>query len=90
MTDNLVHRLRYVFEDTGEVLDWIDTSTYVGSETHDHVSGMHAAMLAAADRIEMLEGALCQIWVLNNRRNRFRDDINTVLFAVLDEGEKDG
>jgi hypothetical protein len=59
--EELMNRLRYVFDDTDEVLGWIDTSTYEGAETHTHIFGMWSTMLEAADRIEQLEAALRKI-----------------------------
>ena len=60
MTDGILYRLRHVFDDTDEVMEWIDTSTYDGAETYDHVSGMHKTMLDAADYIEKLEKAFTE------------------------------
>lgn len=57
MVDDILYRLRDVFDDTDEVMEWIDTSTYCGAETHEHVTGMHKTMLDAADRIQELEKA---------------------------------
>jgi len=62
MTDDLVKRLRHVFDDTYEVTKWIDDSTYEGAELFTHVVGMFETMLAAADRIEKLEAALAHIY----------------------------
>jgi hypothetical protein len=61
MTDDLVNRLRHVFDDTYEVAEWIDDSTYEGAELFTHVVGMFKTMLAAAIRIERLEAALREI-----------------------------
>jgi hypothetical protein len=58
MTDDLVKRLRHVFDDTYEVTKWIDDSTYEGAELFTHVVGMFETMLAAADRIEKLESVM--------------------------------
>ena len=66
MTDDLVKRLRHVFADTPEILSWIDTSTYTGAETREHVAGMFETMLSAADRIEKLEEALKEILSLGS------------------------
>ena len=38
----------------------------------------------AADRIEELEKALCRIWVLNQRRGKFKDEIDMVVSAAMD------
>jgi hypothetical protein len=38
----------------------------------------------AADRIKELEGALCRVWVLNQRRGKFKDEIDMVVSAAMD------
>lgn len=55
MSKTILHRLRHTFEDTGDILDWIDTSDYSGKEMYIHVSGMWDTMQDAATRIEELE-----------------------------------
>jgi RPA family protein len=61
MTDDLVTRIRTVFEDTPEVLSTLDVETYAGAEAHTHMLGMWETMKEAADRIEELEAALRKI-----------------------------
>ena len=58
MTDDLVTRIRIVFEDTPEILSTLDVETYSGAEAHTHLLGMWNTMKDAADRIERLEKAL--------------------------------
>lgn len=58
MSKTILHRLRYTFDDTGDILDWIDTSDYNGKEMHAHISGMWDTMQAAARRIEKQERLL--------------------------------
>jgi uncharacterized protein YbaP (TraB family) len=43
----------------------------------------------ANKRIKQLEGAVCQVWVLNNRRDRFKDEIDMVVSTAMD-GETNG
>ena len=88
MTDDLVTRIRTVFEDTPEVLSMLDVKTYAGAEAHTHMLGLWETMKDAADRIKELEGALCRIWVLNQRRGKFKDEIDMVVSAAM-EGETD-
>ena len=88
MADDILYRLRHVFDDTDEVMEWIDTSTYDGAETYDHVSGMHKTMLDAADYIEKLEKALLSVSALNNSRDRFSSEIDKIILDAL-EGKKD-
>jgi hypothetical protein len=38
----------------------------------------------AADRIEELEKALCRIWVLNQRGDKFKDEIDMVVSTAMD------
>ena len=93
MTDGILYRLRHVFDDTDEVMEWIDTSTYDGAETYDHVSGMHKTMLDAADYIEKLEKALLSVSALNNHsvstgdygagRDRFSSEIDKIILDAL-------
>ena len=71
MSDELVYRLRFVFDDTAEVLNWMDTSTYAGAETYTHVEGMRATMLSAATRLEELEAT-----IKNIKRTNLRRDMN--------------
>jgi len=85
MTDDILYRLRHVFDDTDEVMEWIDTSTYDGAETYDHVSGMHKTMLDAADYIEKLEKALLSVSALNNSRDRFSSEIDKIILDVLED-----
>jgi len=54
MTENIVIRIRTVFEDTPEVLSTLDVETYEGAEAHTHMLGMWDTMKEAADRIEQL------------------------------------
>ena len=61
MTDDLVTRIRIVFEDTPEILSTLDVETYSGAEAHTHLLGMWQTMKEAADRIEELEAALRKI-----------------------------
>ena len=61
MTDDLVARIRIVFEDTPEILSTLDVKTYSGAEAHIHLLGMWQTMKEAADRIEQLEAALRKI-----------------------------
>jgi hypothetical protein len=58
MTNDLVTRIRNVFEDTPQIMTWFDEETYVGAETRAHISGMWETLKEAADRIELLEAAL--------------------------------
>jgi RPA family protein len=62
MTENIVTRIRTVFEDTPEVLSTLDVETYEGAEAHTHMLGMWETMKEAADRIEELEEALGALW----------------------------
>jgi hypothetical protein len=62
MTDDLVTRIRTVFEDTPEVLSMLDVETYAGAEAHTHMLGMWETMKEAADRIEQLKTALTYIY----------------------------
>ena len=55
MTDDIVTRIRTVFEDTPEVLSTLDVGTYAGAEAHTHMLGMWETMKEAADYIEKLE-----------------------------------
>ena len=55
MTEDLVTRIRTVFEDTPQIMTWFDEETYVGAETRAHISGMWETLKDAADRIEQLE-----------------------------------
>jgi hypothetical protein len=82
--EELMNRLRYVFDDTDEVLGWIDTSTYEGAETHTHIFGMWSTMLEAADRIEELEAALREI----TESARLVGDYHHVKIARAALGEK--
>lgn len=61
MSDDLVTRIRNVFEDTPQIMTWFDEETYVGAETRVHISGMWETLKEAADRIEKLEAALEKI-----------------------------
>jgi hypothetical protein len=61
MTEDIVTRIRTVFEDTPEVLSTLDGETYEGAEAHTHMLGMWETMKDAADRIEGLEYALRSI-----------------------------
>ena len=61
MTDDLVTRIRIVFEDTPEVLSTLNVETYEGAEAHTHMLGMWDALKEAAERIEELEAALREI-----------------------------
>ena len=61
MTDDLVTRIRTVFEDTPEILSTLDVETYSGAEAYTHLLGMWNTMKDAADRIEELEAALRKI-----------------------------
>jgi len=61
MTDDLVARIRIVFEDTPEILSTLDVETYSGAEAHTHLLGMWNTMKDAARRIEHLEYALRSI-----------------------------
>ena len=65
MTDDLVTRIRTVFEDTPEVLSTLDVETYAGAEAHTHMLGMWETMKKAADRIEELEFVLLFISNIN-------------------------
>ena len=58
MTDDIVTRIRTVFEDTPEVLSTLDVETYAGAEAHTHMLGMWETMKEAADRIEELQKQL--------------------------------
>jgi hypothetical protein len=78
-----------VFDDTDEVMEWIDTSTYDGAETYDHVSGMHKTMLDAADYIEKLEKALLSVSDLNNSRDRFSSEIDKIILDALKDKKDD-
>jgi len=70
MTDDLVTRLRkWAFKFCGK------------GEQEDLASD---AMSEAADRIKELEGALCQIWVLNQRGDKFKDEIDMVVSTAMD------
>lgn len=89
MTDGILYRLRHVFDDTDEVMEWIDTSTYDGAETYDHVSGMHKTMLDAADYIEKLEKALLSVSALNNSRDRFSSEIDKIILDALKDKKDD-
>jgi hypothetical protein len=55
MTNDIVTRIRTVFEDTPEVLSTLDVETYSGAEAHTHMLGMWETMKEAADYIEKLE-----------------------------------
>jgi hypothetical protein len=55
MTEDLVTRIRNVFEDTPQIMTWFDEETYVGAEVRAHISGMWETLKEAADRIEELE-----------------------------------
>ena len=44
----------------------------------------HDIIYEAADRIEELEGALCRIWVLNQRGDKFKDEIDMVVSTAMD------
>lgn len=61
MTEDIVTRIRTVFEDTPEVLSTLDGETYEGAEAHTHMLGMWETMKDAADRIEFLERVLLKI-----------------------------
>ena len=65
MTDDIVTRIRTVFEDTPEVLSTLDVETYAGAEAHTHMLGMWETMKDAADRIEELEFVLLFISNIN-------------------------
>ena len=65
MTDDIVTRIRTVFEDTPEVLSTLDVKTYAGAEAHTHMLGMWETMKEAADYIEELEFVLLFISNIN-------------------------
>ena len=58
MTEDLVTRIRNVFEDTPQIMTWFDEETYVGAETRAHISGMWETLKEAANHIEHLEREL--------------------------------
>jgi hypothetical protein len=60
MTEDLVTRIRNVFEDTPQIMTWFDEETYVGAEVRAHISGMWDTLKEAADRIEHLERELVE------------------------------
>lgn len=77
MTDDLVTRIRTVFEDTPEVLSTLDVETYAGAEAHTHMLGMWETMKEAADYIEALE-----------KRGLVLEDYIRGLLTVVDDLEK--
>jgi hypothetical protein len=58
MTEDLVARMRNVFEDTPQIMTWFDEETYVGAEVRAHISGMWETLKEAANHIEHLEREL--------------------------------
>ena len=60
MTEDLVTRIRNVFEDTPQIMTWFDEETYVGAETRAHISGMWETLKEAANHIEHLERELLE------------------------------
>ena len=58
MTEDLVTRIRNVFEDTPQIMTWFDEETYVGAEVRAHISGMWETLKEAANHIEHLEREL--------------------------------
>ena len=49
-----------------------------------YCDGDNDLMDAAADRIKELEGALCRIWVLNQRGDKFKDEIDMIVSTAMD------
>lgn len=81
MTDDLVTRIRTVFEDTPEILSTLDVETYSGAEAHTHLLGMWNTMKDAADRIEALQK---QLAASDEEIRALRDEIENLEYEMCE------
>jgi hypothetical protein len=102
MTDDLVKQLReaaldYYYEDiiaaAADRIEQLEKYKSLHAKCDQTSSELMQNLVNrlrdAHKRIEQLEGALCQVWVLNNRRDRFKDEINMVVSTALGEKTDD-